>query len=274
MSALVRSSGFVVAVLTAGVASLLAMCMARRTLRSIALGIAAVAGVLAGLSAEDVLKAALPIGLVLVAFGALASERRPIVVRAAALAPGGLLLVTTAAEGTPGWARVLAFVTVIAAGPAGAAFDRHSPTLTFGLLAISALGAYATVPDTEQARALVGALLPVAVIAFASRRVPESSGPTLGVALVAWVALVGGVARPGSVVGAIGCLGVLALGRLPRRSVPVLVVAVHIAVVAVVSRVAGLQQSAWTAAVVVVPVMVVAAAVLASGERSRKGNPP
>jgi len=274
MSALVRSSGFVVAVVVSGGASLLAEFVAQRTLRSIALVIAAVAGVLAGLSAEDVLKAALPISLVLIAFGALASERRPLVVRAAALAPGGLLLVTAGAEGTPGWARVLAFVTVIAVGPLASAFDRHSPTLTFGLLAVSALGVYATVPDTEQARALVGALLPVAVIAFRFRLVPESSGPTLGVALVAWVALVGGVARPGSVVGAIGCLGVLALGRLPRRSVPVLVVAVQIAVVAVASRVAGLRQSAWTAAVVVVPVVVVAAVVLASGERSRKGNSP
>jgi hypothetical protein len=274
MSALVRSSGFVVAVLTAGGASLLAVFVARRMLRSIALGIATAVGVLAGLSAEDVLKAALPLGLVLIAFGAIASERRPLVVRVAALAPGAVLLVTAAAEGTPGWARVLAFVTVIVAGPAAASFDRHSPTFTFGLLAISALGAYATVPDTEQARALVGALLPVALVAFGLRRVHESSGPTLGVALVAWVGLVGGLGRAGSVVGAIGCLGVLALGPLPRRSAPVLVIAVHIAVVAVASRVAGLRQSAWTAAAVVLSVMVVAATLLASSERSQKANPP
>jgi hypothetical protein len=76
------------------------------------------------------------------------------------------------------------------------------------------------------------------------------------------------------VVGAIGCLGVLALGPLSRRATPVLVVTMHVAVVAVASRVAGFRQSAWTSAAVVLPVMVAAAALLAAGERSRKENPP
>jgi hypothetical protein len=274
MSALVRSSGFVVAALIAGGASLLAVLVARGALRSIALGISVVVAVLGGLSAEDVLDAALPIGLALIALGAIVSERRPLVVRAAALGPGGVVLVTVAADGPQRWARVLAFVTVIAAGPAAAAFDRHSPSFTFGLLAISALGAYATVPDTEQARALVGGLLPVGLVALGFRRVPESSGPTMGVALLAWVALVGGVGRPGSVVGAIGCLGVLALGPLARRNAPALVVAVHVLIVVVASRVAGLRHSAWTAAAVLLPVMLIAATLLAAGGRIRKGNPP
>jgi hypothetical protein len=241
---------------------------------SVAQGVAALAAVLAGLAAEDVLPAALPAGLLLLAVAAFVSERRGLVVRVAALAPGGALVVTAAAEGTAGWARVLAFVAIVGAGPAAVAFDRHFSYLTFAALAFSALGVYATVPDTEQARALVGALLPVALLAVFRREVAEPASPSVGVALVAWVAIVGGQGRPGSVVGALGCLGVLALGPLCRRSSPVLVAAVHVAVVVVASRVAGLRQSAWTAAAVVAPVMILAVVLLAAGARVRTKNPP
>jgi hypothetical protein len=52
------------------------------------------------------------------------------------------------------------------------------------------------------------------------------------------------------------------------------VIAVHVPVVVVASRVAGLRQSAWTAVAVLLPVMVVAATLLVASERSRKVNPP
>jgi hypothetical protein len=142
------------------------------------------------------------------------------------------------------------------------------------LIAFSSLGVYFTVPDTEQARGLVGALLPVAAVALVSRRSSESVGPSVSVALVAWVGLVGGVARPGSVVGAISCLGVLALGSLVRRPTPVRLAAVHAVVVVLASRVAGLRQSAWTALAIAVPIMVIAALVLVAGERGRMPDPP
>jgi hypothetical protein len=275
MDRLADSSGFVVALLIASAASLFAVVAARRTPRSIALGLAAVVAVAAGLAADDVLKAALPVGLLFVSVAALASDGQMLVVRAAALAPGGLVIVALAAEGTEGWARALAFVTVVAAGPAAVAFDRRLPYLTFALLVVSAIGAYWTLPDTEQARVLIGALLPVGLLAVVFRQAPEPSSPSLGVGLIAWVALVGGFGRAGSVVGAIGCLGVLALGPLARRSAPILVVAVHVAVVVIASRVAGLRQSAWTAAAVLLPVIVAAAGILLlAGERSRKPNPP
>jgi hypothetical protein len=273
MGDLIDNSGFLVALLTAGSASLLAVVIARATVRSIALGIAAVVGALAGLGAQDLLRGALVPALLLLGVAALVAEDRPPGVRIAALAPGGALLVTVAAPGTFGWARMVVFLTILGAGPAAAVLDRRLPVLTFALLAISAFGAYATLPDTEQARSLVGALVPVAVIALVWRRVPESSGPTAGVTLLAWVALVGGVGRPGSVVGAIGCLGVLALGPLARRSGPVRLVAVHVTVVLVASRVAGLRQSAWTALAILVPAMALAAIVLVIGERGPARDP-
>jgi hypothetical protein len=274
MGSLLSSSGFLVALVTASGASLLAVVLARSTTRSIALGIIAVVAALAGLSAEDAFRGALVPALALLASAALVAEGRSIVVRVAALAPGGVLLVTLAAPGTSGWARALVLAAILGAGGATAVLDRRLPSLSFVLLGISALGAYATVPDTEQAQALVGALLPVAAVAFAGSRVAEPSGPTAGVALLSWVALVGGIGRPGSVVGAIGCLGVLALGPLARRANPVLVVAVHVAVVAVASRIAGLRQSAWTALAILVPAIVLAAIVLVAGEPGRTRDRP
>jgi hypothetical protein len=274
MSELLGSSGFLTALLTASGLSVLAVAVARGTLRSTVLGLAAVGATLAGLAAEDVLRDALLPALLLLSVAALVVENRPLVVRVAALAPGGAVLVTLAAPGTAGWARALVFVTVLVVAPTSTVVDRRYPTLTFALLAVSALGVYATVPDTEQARAVVGALLPVAAAAFVSSRSHESLGPSVSAALLAWVALVGGVGSPGSVVGAIGCLGVLALGPLTIRVSAVRLVVVHVVVVAVASRVAGLRQSAWTAAAILVPVVVVAAIVLFAGEQGRRSDPP
>jgi hypothetical protein len=276
MGALLRSSGFLVALVTASGLSLLGVVVARGAMRSTVLGVAAVVGALAGMAEEDVLPGALFSAVLLLAVAALVTADRPLVVGAAGLAPGGAVLVTLGAPGTTGWARGLAFLAVLVAGPTSAVVDRRFTSLTFALLAISALGAYATVPDTEQARALVGGLLPVAAVAFAlaSGRSPEPAGPIVSAALVAWVALVGGVGRPGAVVGALGCLGVLALGPVTRRSSPLLLVGVHVVVVALASRVAGLRQSAWTAAAILVPVLVIAVAVLVVGERGRTRDPP
>jgi hypothetical protein len=274
MGTLIESSGFLVALLTATGVSLLAVVMARGAIRSAALGLAAVVGAFAGLAAEGVLPGALFLAMILLAAAALAAKGRPFAVRAAVLLPGAVVLVTLAAMGTPGWAHALVFVAVLVASPTSEIVDRRFASLSFALIAFSSLGVYGTVPDTEQARSVVGAFLAVAVVAFVSRRSPESAGPSVSVALLAWVGLVGGIGRPGSVVGAIGCLGVLALGPLTRRSSPVRLLAVHVVVVVVASRVAGLRQSAWAALVIAAPVMVIAAFVLLAGERGRMQDSP
>jgi hypothetical protein len=274
VGALVRSSGFLYALLTASGFSLLAVLIARGAARSAALGLAVIVAAFVGLAAEDVLPGALIVAAFLLAVAALLARGRSFAVRAAALCPGGLMLVTLAAHGTPGWARVLVFGTVIFASPTSEIVDRRFPSLIFALIAFSSLGVYFTVPDTEQARGLVGAFLPVAAVALVSRRSSESVGPSVSVAFVAWVGLVGGVARPGSVVGAVGCLGVLALGPLAKRTTLVRLAAVHAVVVVVASRVAGLRESAWTAVAIVVPVMVLAALVLVAGERGRRARSP
>jgi hypothetical protein len=274
MIALLRSSGFIVALLTAAGVSLVAVVIARGTTRSIALAVAVGVAAFAGLAAEDVLPGALVVAVFLLAAGALVARNRSFAFRAAAVAPGAVVLVTLAAPGTPGWSRGLVFVAVLIASPSSEIVDHRLPSLAFAFIALSSLGVYATVPDTEQARSLVGALLPVAVAAVASHRLSESVGPSVSVAFVAWGGLVGGVGRPGSVVGAIGCLGVLALGPLARLSPPIRLIVVHLVVVALASRVVGLRQSAWAALAIAVPMMVVAAVVLVVGQRGRMPDPP
>jgi hypothetical protein len=274
MGALLRSPGFLTALLTAGAASLLAVVLTRGRTRSFLLGLAAIVAAFASLAVEDRLRGALVPAVLLFGAAALLAERWSLAVRALAFVPGAAVLVTFAAPGTTGWARGLAFLAVLVGGPTTTAVDRRLPTVTFALLAVSALGVYATVPDTEQAHALVGGLLPVAAVAFVASRSPEPVGPSVSASLLAWVALVGGVGRPGAVVGAVGCLGVFALGPLSRRANAVRVAVVHVVVVALASRVAGLRQSAWTAAAILVPVIVVAAVALVAGERGRTREPP
>jgi hypothetical protein len=274
MVALLRSSGFIVALLTATGASLVAVVITRGTTRSIALAIAVGVAAFSGLAAEDVLPGALVVAVFLLAAGALVARSRSFTVRAAAVAPGAVVLVTVSAPDTPGWARGLVFVAVLVASPAGEIVDYRVPSLIFAFIALSSLGVYATVPDTEQARTLVGALLPVAAAAVVWRRLSESVGPSVSVALVVWGGLVGGVGRPGSVVGAIGCLGVLALGPLARLSSPIRLIVVQLGVVALASRVVGFRQSAWAAVAIAVPIMVVAAVVLLAGQHGRMPDPP
>lgn len=123
------------------------------------------------------------------------------------------------------------------------------------LYAITAAGVFAAVPDTEQAATLLGASVPLAMCGWPlghARLGPIGAGAAT--ALLVWVAAVGGRGREPSIVGAVACLGLLVTlpadrwlagraGRPPavchRRHAAVLLVGVHLAVVAVASRVAG-----------------------------------
>lgn len=74
------------------------------------------------------------------------------------------------------------------------------------------------------------------------------------VALLAWATVTGGVGRPASIIGGLACLGVLLLMPVARglgsHPPAVWTVAVHVSVVAVCSRVAGLRSDPVEAAVI------------------------
>ena len=149
---------------------------------------------------------------------------------------------------------VVAFIPV--AGALVARTAKLRPGITGGMALITAIGVYVTVPDTNEALALLGAalLLSPGILPASSRF--GSVGGWGFVGLLVWVAVTGGFTRPGSVVGAIASLGVLLLEpvlrlmshRWPgRQLVEVsmlgnrLVMASHCLIVFLTARLAGFQ---------------------------------
>ncbi|CAN5619442.1 hypothetical protein BH20ACT2_BH20ACT2_08670 [soil metagenome] len=200
-----------------------------------------------------------------------ATGRRPLPLAGLLLVVAALLGMARAGDwpdserlaGIDPWMWIAAVAATVIGAPLTWDLDRRFPGLAPVLVAISAAGIYLTVPDTEVSVVVLGAALPVAFTGWpwpASRL--GGVGGLLAVGLLAATALVGGTARPGAVVGALGCLGLLALepvarllagghgpfDRLGRRSSLVGSVAVlHAVVVLVASRVAGLRASALDA---------------------------
>lgn len=208
------------------------------------------------------------LGIALCTLGGLTLDLRAVspLLAGCALVPGALVVagsVTVDAPGDRGFRSVAVFLTITAGGALAGTFDRRWRHLAPGpgLLALTAGGIYATVPDTELALATFGAALAVSAVGWPLRLARVGgAGAGAAVATMAWAAAVDGVARDGAVVGALGCLGLLAVDpvvrmfgeRSPLRHFgPTARVGVlglgHIVVVLWMSRVAGLQQ-AWAPA--------------------------
>jgi hypothetical protein len=107
-------------------------------------------------------------------------------------------------------------ITVVFAASVGAVlasrFDAawRDDALGLPFVALAALGAYACVPDTEEAAALVGVALPLAFVGWPARFARlGAAGAATTIATFAWVAAIGGRSRAESVVGALVCLAVL-----------------------------------------------------------------
>jgi hypothetical protein len=166
------------------------------------------------------------------------------------------------------WARAL--VTLAAsAGALFAALLDHSwrgqaPGLP--LLAISAFGVYATVPDTETVAAVLGVALPLLVVGWPVRLATLGrAGAAAAVAMLMWAGATGGEGRPASIVAVVMCLGLLVgspVGRLLlprvgdrfRRVSPGLLtlalLASHVVIVLVASRVGGQLSDPYSAVAV------------------------
>jgi hypothetical protein len=209
--------------------------------------------------------------------------------------PTGLSLTTAAVLTAPfaavlavdasstGWVRGLVGTSVVLGALAASRTDAAwgETGVPPALYAITAAGVFAAVPDTEQAATLLGASLPMALCGWPlghARLGPTGAGAAT--ALLVWVAAVGGRGREPSIVGAVACLGLLVTlpagrwlaGRArdphaghPRavrtcRQAAVLVVGVHLAVVAVASRVAGVTTELRVAVPVAAVTMLVALA--------------
>ena len=203
--------------------------------------------------------------------------------------PGAWLIAGSGIPG-PGWAIPLAAVVTAVAGPVVSWFDRRAnpsalPSLLF---AISAAGVWVTVPDTEEALVLLGALTAPVLLAWPLRvaRLGAVGGHLL-VALYMWVVVWGGRGREGSIVGAVAAVGMLIAAPMgawiPRRPLVIttgwfgiVLIALHFLVVAVTTRVGGLRDTAADAGAVAIPTVIAAmlvwVAVEALGPRPDRGE--
>src|SRR5690606_20051967 len=131
------------------------------------------------------------------------------------------------------------------------------------MVAGTAFGVWATVPDTEIAAAFLGALTPLTFTAWPQARSIVGSGGAYAVAgALAWAIAEGGSARAGSIIGGRGTIGAFAgaLFMTQRRAGwRWYLFAVHGVAVLLASRVAGMFETGSAALVVVRPASVMAA---------------
>jgi hypothetical protein len=240
--------------------------------------VVALVAALLGLRAGGRLPVALVVGVALLLLGEVfGREMGSWSARFALLVPGALVLGASLPDGIPFDLRTATAVVTILAAPLVVVTAARDPRLAAVLFAISGVGLYVCVPDTEQAKALMGALLAAAALA-ADPELPVTPGAAALTGLFVWTAAIGGHGRSGSVVGGLACLGVLVLvplagwGRTTRRGSWVLG-AGQLAYVVFVARVAGFRSTVGAAAVLAIPAAVLLGVVVAVTARRARSRP-
>lgn len=196
---------------------------------------------------------------------------RLFIVSALVAMPGAWLLAFHGGVGGPAWMPWLVMAAVVLACPLTAETDAFEDRPVLGplLWAITVAGIYLDVPDTEGLLVLAGAAAPLALLAWPLEFARlGGAGSYAGVGLLVLVTAWGGEGRPASVVGGVACLGVLLTVPMAERITRATVsrdgwlVAIHVGVVLVCSRVAGLQSDPLVAGVVAGVALVAALAIL------------
>ncbi len=195
---------------------------------------------------------------------------------------GAIALVVRGGFADIGWLLILAPIATILIGSALAAWASRLPQDVLGIMmAISAFGIWVTVPETETARAMLGASLPLALATLPPIHAKlRFSGAFALAGILVWVAATGGEAREASIIGGWACIGAIAILPLygsraarwvgKRRIVTVLF---HGLLVAVASRVIGLWESGGLALLAVAALFVVAYFALGLFPSLRRGRP-
>lgn len=210
-------------------------------------------------------------------------------VRAAAAVPFAAFLATSPELPDRSWFQ-LAVVASVAGGAAlAAATDTRwrREAVAPVLAAVSALGIYAAVPDTEHILAVIGVLVPFALLSWPIPLVRLGAGGSAGtVALILWAAAYGSRGRPASFLGTVACLGLLAalavgprlapsvpslLDGLSARACVVVLGALQAVIVLLAARTAGLQSEVPMALLLALPP---AALSIAIGAVVRPPPPP
>lgn len=275
----VNANGFRVAVVIAVVGVVGVVALAKFGHISIGFGAVAVVADLVGYRVELRAPAGFVVGLgVLALAGALANHSRSHLSQLLLTLPGAAVVAWSLPDFVPRWVKVVSVVVIAIVAPLVGDSDQTAPRVVPALAAVSVLGVYSCVPDTDLARVLVGGFLVTALLCFSRdlRGVRAGVFPVVG--LIVWTAGDGGFARPGSVVGAMACFGVMTLLPIVWRQVRTigpwtpggwLLGAVHVVLVIWCARVAGFRHG-WLPALVLVAIGYVGAiAVLAAARHVR-----
>lgn len=168
---------------------------------------------------------------------------------------------------TAGWVQLGTMLFVVVAGWTIAKVDGQIggsgiPALMIGG---SVFGVWATVPDTELARVLVGAVAATMIAAWPLRRVRIGPGGSYALAgMLAWTLAIAGEGRAGSIIGGWATIGafVIALGLTQFSRIHAwLLFGLHAVSVLMASRIAGLQESPYAAVAIAAPVLIATFAV-------------
>ena len=259
-------AGFQAAALTAVLLSLVALVMGRgRAVRG-APAVAVIAA-LVGYSVDNELRGLLVMGLALLAVGAwLGDSWGPAAVGVGLAIPGAVLVAVSLPERAPTWVGIVTFGAVVLAGRSVDRFDQRAPRFAAAFLMVAAAAIYVCVPETDPVRPLLGAFGVTALLALFPRLAMLPGAAMAAAGLLCWSAAAGGYPRPGSVVGALACVGVAALSRAIvalRGTRRWIAAGVAVALVVYCARVAGLFDSAWAAAGLALLGFVIATAALA-----------
>jgi hypothetical protein len=232
-------------------------------------GLLVTVAALASLSATRSVPASVWIGASLGSLAGLAASTTGPVLGIPAAIPGAWLLAFHGDPSGEAWIRWFILGAIVLAAPLVADFDGRHGAKGFGppLFTLAVLGVFFAVPDTEEATVLLGVTLPFAILGW-PRSVASLGGAGAGAAVcvLVWVIAQGGHARPGTIVAATACLGILVaeplgvfiagrrnsiLGRLPPGAETGIVVgSAQLLVVFLASRVAGGQSEVWKASLI------------------------
>jgi hypothetical protein len=204
--------------------------------------------------------------------------------------PGAWLLTSNTGLPEIRWVAPLVITATVVGGTLVADFDRRHAERGWSvvMLAVSVVGIYFTVPDTERALVLLGASLPLVLLGWPFALASLGTvGAYPAVGALAWTAAYEGRGRHSAIVAGVACLGLFVveplvrllkfgastfLDALPQRSWVIIPVATaHLALVFVASRVAGLRTAVGQAVAVAAMDLVVGLAVvlLIDGAASR-----
>lgn len=183
----------------------------------------------------------------------------------ALIAVPGALLVASAFEGlVPNWTRLYVVAAIAFIAPLAASLTLRYSGQAWGpaLTAVSAIGVFFAVPDTEMALVVAAALLPLALLSWPVQLASLTPAGAYGfVGALILVLTTDGLARPYVLLGAVAVFGVFLaepLAHLFARTLPFGGIAVgwralfvvggfHVVMVIAASRWAAVQQTSATA---------------------------